>query len=168
VTLSDAAEIKFDAVEWEKTVSEIRGRWEDIKTRTEFGGIVSSIVYADIMEHFAKERGPEGKWTKWSDTYADHMKRIGRAGNKLLQFNGNLRQKFLPQNWKGTSDGILFFNNAQTKSGFPYAFAHDEGGPKLPQRKFMWISPRAMSKILTQTIQWLAEGKEKAGASGAG
>ncbi len=151
------AEFTFEDAEWQKIIKRIKSKWDDIKNRKEFGGIASSIVYEDIMNHFKNEEGPEGKWTSWSDSYEKHLKSIGRGGNKILQFNGKLRQTFLPQSWKGTPEGLLFFNNAKTKKGFPYAVAHDEGGSKLPKRSFMWLSKKGLDKLINQTVKWLNE-----------
>lgn len=47
------------------------------------------------------------------------MKELGKGGNKILQDSGRLRNSFKPQNYRSVSEGILWFNNAQTKSGFP-------------------------------------------------
>jgi hypothetical protein len=66
-----------------------------------------------------------------------------------------LRQSFIPTNVRAVSDGILWFNNAKTKNNFPYAFAHNTGGPKLPKRDFMWISNGALADIEQQVIKFL-------------
>jgi hypothetical protein len=187
--MSDA-EFSFDAAAWEKTVNEIRGRWDDIKSRKEFGGIVSATVFQDIMEHFAKQEGPGGKWPAWSTSYMDAIQ--GRAAFRfingrlvrlneyqveeygikpprkmglMLQATGNLRKSFTPTSWLGNDAGILFYNRAKTRTGFAYAEAHDQGTEKLPQRNFMWLSTKAMGNILTRKIKWLSEGKERGSES---
>ena len=158
------AEVKFDKKEWDKILKRLAKKWGDIlvgtsKVRREFSGITSVIVYRDIIDHFKKESGPDGKWKKWSDSYEDHLKKIGRSSNKILQFSGRLRQSVAPQNLRNTNEGVLFFNNAKTKKGFSYAEAHDDGmDNRPPQRKFMWISDKSMNEIVKQTTSWLAEG----------
>lgn len=216
--MADQAEFTFESKEWQKILNRLNRKFEDIKKRKEFGGIISSVVFQDIMDHFDKEQGPDGKWQDWSSSYAKHMAKIGRSGNKILQFDGNLRQKFTPQSWRAKPDGILFFNNAKTKAktvddnksnidlqkmkraeskknirkglkkyvggkaaefiskraakvmvkvekkkstkkggGFPYAKAHDEGSKNLPQRRFMWLSNKAIDSIVRQTLKWMKE-----------
>jgi phage gpG-like protein len=216
--MANAAEFIFESEQWQKIIKKIQKKWKDIESRKELGGILSSVVYADIMDHFDKEEGPDGPWKDWSDGYKKHLKKIGRSGNKKLQFSGNLRQGVKPNNWRPKSEGVLFYNNAKTKGvvtddnqsnrdlqklkrsetqkslkkrakklfgnkiagkvskalakrivkvekrkktisgkGFPYAEAHDKGGPKLPQRKFMWLSKEGMEKIIKQVTDWLEE-----------
>ena len=120
-------------------------------------GLLSSIVFRDINQHFQDEQGSQGKWKAWSPTYQEHMQRTGYAGNKILQFNGRLRQNFKPSSVRSNSEGILWFNDAVTKSGFPYAHAHNEGGSKLPKRDFMWLSESALVEIEKQTLQFMLE-----------
>jgi len=113
----------------------------------EIVGAISAVVFRNIMDHFKNESGSDGEWAAWSKSYARYMNKIGRGGNKKLQFNGKLRQNFMPEKRRLLSDGIEWFNNAKTKSGFPYAAAHNYGGPKLPQREFMWVSDSALDTI---------------------
>ena len=164
------AEFSFDDKQWQRIIKKIDKKIEATKIfgfgggkeTQEFAGIISSVVYRDIINHFADTRGPDGPWADWSKTYADHLQKIGRSGNLILQFSGRLRQSFTPQNYRAVSGGVLFYNNAQTKGGFPYAKAHDEGGRKEgrpPKRKFMWLSNQAMADIVRQVKSWLAEDK---------
>jgi hypothetical protein len=126
--------------------------------KKKYYGLISSIIFKDVMDHFEKEEGEKEDWEVWSDSYIRHMERIGRVNNKTLQFNGRLRNNFKPTNVRETDAGIMWFNNAKTKSGFPYAFAHNEGGKQLPKRDFMWASDGAVEKIGTQTLYFLLEG----------
>lgn len=155
--MADQAEFEFDDKQWQAILKKLNTKWKDIQNRKEFGGITSAIVFEDIMDHFSKEQGPDGKWDSWSESYDKHLKKIGRGGNKILQFSGKLRQTFTPTSWRSNQEGILFFNNAKTRTGFAYAEAHDEGGPKLPKRSFMWFSKNGMTKLVEQTLKWLSE-----------
>lgn len=112
-----------------------------------FGMLLSAIIFKDVIDHFEKEEGPQGGWQEWSSMYRDHMQKIGKGGNKILQDSGHLRQAFTPTSYRKVGEGILWFNPAKTKSGFPYAYAHNEGGKKLPARTFMWISDEATEKV---------------------
>lgn len=122
-----------------------------------FVGLLSAIVYRDVISHFEKEQGSQGPWESWSTSYFNFLEKIGRANNQKLQFTGRLRQNFKPGNYRSTKEGPLWFNDAKTKSGFPYAFAHDEGGPRLPKRDFMWLSDDAVEDISKQTLQFMLD-----------
>jgi len=178
----DFSEMKFDSAEWQKIMKRVHSKWDDIKHRKEFGGLVSAIVYQDIDDHFDKEMGPDGKWEPWSASYV--MAIQGRAawryvGNRLVMFDayqveeygikpprkmgkilqatGRLRNSFKPTSWKNKDNGVIFINKAKTKDGFPYAKANNAGGPKLPQRQFMWFSPKGLKKLADITLKWLSE-----------
>lgn len=144
---------------------ELKKFFKDMKVRLaavtgaapKFMGLLSAVVFADIQDHFQKEEGPDGPWAKWSPYYEKHLQSIGRAGNKKLQFSGRMRQNFKPTDVRSVTEGILWFNDALTKSGFPYAAAHDAGGDQLPARPFMWMSDGAAEKISQVTLQFLLD-----------
>lgn len=123
-----------------------------------YTGLLSAIVFSDVNEHFKEEKGSDGPWAKWSKAYMDKMQSEDKAGNKILQDSGRLRQNFKPTDVKFSQNGFLWFNDAKTKIGsFPYAWAHEEGDGKLPKREFMWLSDKAMEKISVQTLQFLID-----------
>lgn len=122
-----------------------------------YGALLSSVVFSDIISHFENQQGSEGPWKSWSSAYANHMNKIGKSGNMILQDTGRLRQSFTPASFRQVNDGILWFNPAKTASGFPYAAAHDEGGPKLPKRDFMWLSDEAKERLEEVTLKFLEE-----------
>ncbi len=153
-----AAEIEFENEEIKDFLKNLNTRLKKIKDgEKKFVGLLSAIVYRDILSHFEDEEGSEGKWSQWSLFYAMKMKELGKGGNKILQDSGRLRNSFKPQNYRSTSEGILWFNNAQTKSGFPYALAHNEGGDQLPMRDFMWASDKAQDSIAEKTLQFMID-----------
>lgn len=152
-------DFNFNDKAWQKIIGGLQKKWKQIEARKEFGNIISAIVFKDVIGHFEEEKGPGGSWKPWSKMYADHMRAIGKSGNKILQDSGRLRQSFLPANFKAQSDGILFYNKAKV-NGFPYAAAHDQGGKKLPQRKFMWLSDKGMNSVVKVVESWLMEGIE--------
>jgi phage gpG-like protein len=153
------ADIYFESEQWNKILKKIDKKWDDVKNRKEFGGIISASVYQDIIKHFEEEKGPEGKWDSWSDAYDKHLKKIGRGGNKKLQFSGKLRQNITPNKWRATPEGILFYNNAKTKGGFPYAEHHDEGKSSSQgnPRSFMWLSAVGIKQMVDKINKWLLE-----------
>lgn len=129
----------------------INGRLENItgKNKKIFASIASVFVYKDYVDHFENEMGPKGKWKPWSKMYAEHMAKIGKGGNRILQDTGFLRGAFHPASYRTQKDGILWFNPAKTKSGDPYAARHDENRP------FMWLSDRALDDIADASLDHL-------------
>jgi phage gpG-like protein len=120
-----------------------------------FAGVLTAVVFQDIVDHFQTEEGSKGPWEEWSDSYRAQMEERGRGGNQILQDSGHLRQAFTPGNYRSVPQGILWFNPAKTKGGFAYAAAHDEGGDELPTRDFMWLSDTAHSKIEKLTLDYI-------------
>lgn len=117
--------------------------------KREYIATLSVLVFQNIMDHFEQEEGPGGPWKAWSKVYDEHMQKIGKGGNKILQDTGRLRQSFTPRNVRRVSDGILWFNPAKTKKGFPYAAHHDE------TRTFMWLSPGILEDMAGVTLNFL-------------
>lgn len=151
--------IEFETEKAKLFFKEIIDGVDSIKNLSlDFQTALSAIVFADVISHFEQQKGPNGRWTPWSKVYAERMAAKGKSTNKLLQDTGRMRNSFLPTNVRKQRDGLLWFNNARTKKGFPYAKAHDEGGPKLPQREFMYLSDMAMEKIAAIALKF-AEGK---------
>lgn len=148
----------FDGADADKFIQKIKDRFDDIETGSrQLAGIISATVFQDIINHFDQQEGKSGPWAAWSKSYSAYMDSIDKGGNRILQDSGRLRQSFQPSNYKVQGGGILFFNKAATKSGFPYAAAHDTGGPRLPKRQFMWMSSDAMDSIAQQTMKWLSD-----------
>jgi hypothetical protein len=157
----------FDDKEVRKWLSEVSSKLKKSKdAHKDYVILLSAIVYKDIIDHFDKEMGPDGKWKKWSRLYSEMMTKRGKSGNKILQDTVNLRQRVGPiergGNFRKAKDGILWFNNAKTKKDFPYAFAHDndtESRKTLPRRSFMWLSDKALESISKQTLEFLMSEK---------
>lgn len=116
-------------------------------------GLLSSIVFRDIMEHFEKEEGPSGRWKPWSARYQRYMMRIGKANNLILSDTGRLKQGWQPSRYRIAKDGILWFNPV------PYGAKHDQGISPYPQRKFTWLSSGAVKAMEEQTARFLEDVK---------
>ena len=146
------AEFKFESAQWDKVLKKLRSKWDDIRSRKEFGGIVSIAAFKDIMEHFENEQGPDGSWEKRSQPYKTWIEKQGYT--KILQVTGKLRGSLTPEKGKfrANSSGILLYSNLE------YADRHDSGKNGMPKRKFMWISKGAIDSIIKQTERWLSEG----------
>lgn len=178
-----SAEIEFEDKELQEFFRMMNKNLKSIKNgESKYAGILSSTIYRDVIDHFQKEEGSEGPWPEWSLSYAMAVAKQGafrRINGRTVFFNaeqvaemglkpprkpggilkdtGRLRQSFSPTNWRSVAAGILWYNNAQTKSGFPYAFAHNEGGDVLPKRDFMWASDQAMNQVAMKTLQFLID-----------
>lgn len=120
-----------------------------------FAMALSAVVFQDVIDHFEKEEGPDGPWTPWSHHYRKMQEIRGKGGNKILQDTGRMKQSFMPTNYRKVGEGIMWFNPARTKGGFPYAFAHNEGGDTLPARTFMWTSDEASERIAEVTLEYV-------------
>jgi phage gpG-like protein len=120
-----------------------------------------TVIFADIMRHFADQKGPSGAWPAWSKLYRNRQDKLGKSqGSNMLKMTGRLRNSFSPTNYRRSSDALLWYNPATTTKGFPYAYAHDnddESRKQLPQRKFMWISRDAFDKLAMITLEELVD-----------
>jgi len=154
----EASYLEFESREVKDFLKNVEKRLSGIENGSkEYTGLLSAIVYEDIIRHFEDEQGEGGPWQQWSASYKKQMNENGKGGNKILQDTGKLRNTFKPSKVRKTAVGFLWYNDAKVKGGFPYAFAHNEGGPKLPKRDFMWLSDKAMDKISVQTLQFMIE-----------
>jgi len=147
--MSVKVEATFKDRRVKKFMKDISNNLKDADKKKQFYSFLGIEVFADIIDHFENEEGPNGPWQQRSEPYKSIIE--GKGFTKILQVTGNLRQGFQPiqggGNLRKTSDGILWFNKAKTSNGFPYAAAHDEGTAKLPQRKFMWLSQKRLDKM---------------------
>lgn len=155
--MAEIAVAEFDDREVRAFLKNLKGRLKDIKDGSrKYMGLLSAIVYGDIMDHFKKQEGPNGSWPAWSALYREHATRAGKVESQnMLKWSGHLRQNFKPTDYRITNQGPLWYNNATTKSGFPYAFHHDEGAKK--KRPFMWLSDTAMEKVEEQTLAFMLD-----------
>ncbi len=119
--------------------------------------IIMKNVIKDVETHFdEQDGGPRiGPWAEWSSAYLDHMRKAGKQGNNILRDNGRLSRGVRSNNFRLNSKSITIFNNQKTRKGFPYAAAHNDGGPILPRRRFMWLSKVARENIAKQSLQFM-------------
>ena len=117
-----AAEFDWDAGTAKQMMLDIASRFKSVKNgQKEITGIFSKVVIADVMDHFKNEQGENAYWAAWSPSYRAHMERIGKGGRNILQTTGRLRNSFKPGNVRKIGGDLVWFNNAQTAKGFPYA-----------------------------------------------
>lgn len=137
------------AIKW---ISRLQRKTKEVKDGArQFANILSPLVFKDVVDHFEEERGPKGRWKAWSKAYAEHMERIGKGGNKILQDTGRLRQGFTPSRFRTVSEGILWYNPVK------YARRHDEGDGRAPARPFMWLGSEARESISQITLNYILE-----------
>lgn len=146
----------FDSKRAEKFFKDIE---KNVKRATSmhrtFVTALAPIVFQDVINHFEKTMGSQGRWDKWSDLYRKRQKKTGKGGNKILQDSGRLRNSFMPTNWRLDKNSVMWFNPAKTKTGFAYAAAHDQGWAPLPKRDFMWLSRKAISRLASVSAAYM-------------
>lgn len=181
-----AFEVEFQDEEIKDFLREMSRKMNQVKYgQSQYVALISAIVYRDVMEHFAEEMGPEGKWENWSKSYlqaiaglvyfrmvngrpkafsTENMKSPPKPPRKpglKLQATGRLRNSFKPRNVRTGGEGILWFNNAKTADGVSYAAVHNYGAElpfgEIPARPYMWLSNKGFEDILTETLQFMAE-----------
>lgn len=149
-------EATLEAEELIKWVNRVNRKTKDaIQIKEKFAALLSAITFGDIVEHFAQEQGPDGKWARRSYKYEQYLNKIGRGGNKILQFSGRLRQSFdksgntAETGHKVRGSDIGWYNRVE------YAWWHDEGAPVT--RPFMWLSDKAVEKMTDQTLTFILD-----------
>lgn len=155
------ANIKFDDKKAKKFFKSILKASKEIDQRKRLfiHTIVAKHVIEDVEDHFENQQGgPSKLWPEWSNVYLNRMRKLGKQGNNILIDTGRLKNTFGPNKWRISGGEIEFFNPARTSKGFPYAAAHNEGGPKLPERRFMWLSSKAGNRIARDTLKFLLKG----------
>jgi hypothetical protein len=153
---------RLESREFQKALNDLSKQINKVKGGADaYVKKVAPHAHKNVDKHFKDEMGPDKKWDDWSTSYAAFLKRIGRDGNQILVFDGSLRQKTVPAiGIKGRPGEIpILVNPAKTKSGFPYAFAHNEGGSQLPKREFMWVDDATMDKMARSTLEFVLQGK---------
>lgn len=111
----------------------------------------STYGFRDIIDHFRKEEGSDGKWPKRSAFTQRLYERKGKKdsrynpSNRLLQLTGNLRKSLLPASGRVRPKGK---NTVMLFTDVPYAAKHNYGEGKIPQREFMWLSDQTTQKIV--------------------
>lgn len=157
--MSDNAQAIFEGKEAVDFLEKLQSKIKRTKhADKQLLGILTATVFRDVITHFEDEEGSDGPWDAWSDVYAQHMEKIGRGGNKILQNTGRLRQGFAPAASQSIGE-FKWVNSSQTKDGFPYAYAHNEGGGRLPKRDFMWLSDAGLEDVAEKCLNFILEDK---------
>jgi len=100
--------------------------------------VIGQQGLADILKHFRDESGPDGKW-----------KPLKSRQGKILQDTGRLRGATKAFTMP---DRTILINNVE------YASYHQKG-KGVPQRKFMWISKKAIILMGKTLLRYFVKGK---------
>lgn len=165
--------IQFDSEEVEKFIDELEQGVRNVKEReSKFMNTMGLIIYKDVIDHFEKEMGPDGKWKPWSDSYSAYRKSLLTPGKKkrvddraakkkekpkyfaILQFSGRMRQNFKATNYRTSGEFVYWYNNVKSKKGEMYSGKHDEG-IGVPKREFMYLSENAKEQMLNSILQYI-------------
>ena len=153
--MAKSKEVTFNDRDLRNYIKLVQKKFSKTKKAEEFAKQISPIIFKDVIKHFEEEKGPEGDWSPWSDIYEEHMDRVGKGSNRILQDNGKLRQTFSAKKYRKIDSGFEWYNNSKTRDGFPYAFAHNEGGKILPERRFMWLSDEGLALIAKTGLRYI-------------
>ncbi len=118
-------------------------------------GAIALEMHADVIDHFEKESGRDGKWTPLTDyTLQQRMKnrKGGKGGTAILQDTGMLRMSLTQA---GSPYGInkVTKNTATVGTRVQYAALHQysgtsQSGAQVPKREFLWMSDDAMDRVM--------------------
>lgn len=151
--------VEIDDLEVRKQLASLFKKVGDVTSGSRpYVGLMSAIMFRDIIQHFETERGPDGPWQAWSDRYRAYrfnkIKKGALGVPKILQDTGRLRGGWViggklqtgaePPKVRKVAAGLLWFNDVE------YGFKHQEG-IGVPKRIFGWISNSAHEEMVRQT-----------------
>jgi phage gpG-like protein len=148
--------VEFNASKMISYMKDLRKRTKEVTDADKkFASSIAIMVYKDILDHFKKESGPQGKWKAWSKAYAEHKRKIGKGGDNILQDSRRMVQNLTPESYRVRSSEIEWFNNTKAEDGTPYAYYHNEGAGGMPERRFMWLSKSVEQKLLKASLAYI-------------
>lgn len=129
------AAVRFDSIELDRWVDKLAANLSDVIPILH--ALYATIGFKNIIDHFNKEEGPDGKWkqrTRFTqelyqaikDGVAEPAPGIPRSAynpsNKILQLTGDTRKSILPANSRRLNrNSILVFATTN------YSGQHDRG-----------------------------------------
>lgn len=113
---------------------------------------LATLGFTDVMEHFRKEQGPEGRWKPLAPSTIERRRKgkKARLGTKILQDTGRLRGSILPE--------VTGPRMAKIGTSLSYAAIHQFGQRGIPSRPFMWLSTNAKTRMQDFAFQWVRKG----------
>jgi len=137
-------------------MKDVTNRVSDWKKANEY---IAARGWKDVMDHFSKEEGPDGKWKSLSEwTLRARRKGKGSGTARILQDTGTMRRSV---KFRGTS------SDAEVYTGIEYAATHQYGrtariGKRsitIPKRPFLWLSDKARKAIGDISLNYIIRGK---------
>jgi phage gpG-like protein len=146
-------EMKMDLLDVQKRFNMIQER---AKNPSNAMDVIAIKGWRDVVDHFTKETGPDGKWAPLSKSTIAARKKGKRkgGGQRILQDTGILRQSNRFQ--------VVNGDEAHVYNQVPYAAFHDSDDPRkgnLPQRKFMYLSDTARISVAKTIIRYISTGE---------
>ena len=134
-----ANRVSLDSKQWKAFIDGVGKKMKNAYPKLRSAVMV--FGFKDIIDHFSKEEGENGRWKPRKASTQRSYSRKGKAGNKLLQDTGALRGSLIHgQTEKVGANNVLMFTQV------PYAGRHNYG-KGMPKREFMWLSDKALDNI---------------------
>lgn len=145
------AKLKLEGLE--KVLSRIQTVASRVKDTAPLMARLATLGFKDVIDHFSKEQGPEGKWAPLKPSTIARRRKKG-GGAKILQDTGRLRGSIMPQVTSPTRAEIVSTNVV-------YAPYHQFGVPgrNLPARPFLWLSRQSIDAMQRVAANYLFRGK---------
>lgn len=133
--------------------------------------LYGTIGFRDIMAHFKKEEGPDGKWKPRSQFTQERYEAIRRGDakpdpgvsrgaysptNKLLQLTGTMRSSVMPGNARRLDARSIIAWANDPKSG-QHDRGKESGFPRIPARPFMWLSNTAKRDVANAAARYMLD-----------
>lgn len=120
---------------------------KNVRYRIQFYAKAKLIMFQDVMNHFKREEGPEGKWQKLSKLTLYRRRKKGK-GAKILRDTGRLM---------GDITAISGNDGAEVGTNDIRARTHQEGDKErnIPARTFAFLSEEANERILDVMVDYL-------------
>lgn len=102
------------------------------------------LGYKDVINHFAKEEGPDGKW-KSLKAATVKRRRLGGGDHRILQDTGRLRASIQPT-VESPRRAVIATTNVI------YAATHHYGDSRrnIPARPYMWLSRHSIDAMIKE------------------
>lgn len=126
------------------TIKKYENRIERMEDSSKAMEIISIMAHRDVMDHFNKEEGENGKWSPLQkSTLKAKSPKTG-----ILKDTGQLRLSIRGRSLK---------NEAHVYTNVKYAEPHHTGAKFFPRRKFLWLSNMAKLKISQFLLKFYSE-----------
>lgn len=134
-------------------------RIEEYLERTQvLAEVAQEVAQVDMAERFEREVDPDGN--PWKELAQPAFDQVG-----ILRLSTDMYQAAISDSaWSATPVGVFFDSGSlpQGKDGGQYWQYHEQpegrGGQRIPQRRFIGLSPDAEQNVENRADEWLAQG----------